>query len=141
MTSPDGGLRAKFREKIPHFHWQSIEVGTVGRGVPDSNFCWEGTEGWVEFKCTETNSAHLRPEQVAWISRRHRAGGRVFVAVRHHHNGGPRKGDPVDDLYLYSAADVVALHEGGLSSTKPLAHLTGPSRNWDWDLISSKLIT
>jgi hypothetical protein len=107
----DGGLRGIFRKKLPHFHWQSIEVGTVGRGVPDSNYCHRGVEGWVEFKKTDGWIVSLRPEQVAWLLRRYRAGGRCWVAVRRQTKGGPRSGPPCDELWLirgYAAAELKA---------------------------------
>jgi hypothetical protein len=69
----------------------SIE-STVGPGVPDVNY----VDGWIEVKCIEAGrwkraqgsdkpvrlNHPLSPEQIAWIKRRGKRGGRVFVAVR-----------------------------------------------------------
>lgn len=58
-------------------HSQRIE-NTAGSGVPDINCCWNGIEIWIECKMREPL---LRPFQWAWINRRVRAGGNVFVIV------------------------------------------------------------
>lgn len=138
----DGGLRTLFRQKFPDFMWQSIEVGTVGRGVPDSHYLAPGgLSGWVEFKATETYAAGLRPEQVAWLSRYGRLGGRACVAVRRRHGGGLRRGEPVDELYVFGAADAVRLDREGLLGPTPLLVCRGGVRRWDWDLVRSALLS
>ena len=131
-VSRDGGLWELFRKNMPpEAHLQRVETGGVGLGVPDFNYCCGGVEGWVELKATETRSVGLRPEQVAWISRRVRAGGRVFIAVRRVHDGGPRKGDPVDELWIHAGSDVLRLHRDGLSEEGALyVGRCGP-RRWD----------
>lgn len=142
--SIDGGLRPLFRERVPEAHWQSIETGGTGRGVPDSNYCipcWSASggrssrEGWVEFKLTGSPRAiGLRPEQVAWISRRCRAGGRVLVAVRLRHPGGLRRGEPVDELWLLEGGGVLDFATRGLVEQAPwvLLRSVGGPQNWDW---------
>jgi len=100
MTT-DGDLRAIFARRILDAHWQSIETGGTGRGIPDSNYCLNsGEEGWVEFKKTTGWALSIQAEQIAWIERRARVGGRVFVAVRRKTAGGPRAGKAVDQLWL-----------------------------------------
>jgi len=64
----------------------------VGAGMPDVNFCYKGVEGWVELKHADKppardstpvyHSGGLRPDQIVWIHKRARAGGRVFVLAR-----------------------------------------------------------
>jgi hypothetical protein len=134
----DGGLRKLFQTKFSEAHWQSVETSGVGRGVPDSNYCFPvGIEGWVEFKQTGTDNAGLRPEQVGWISRRARRGGRVFVAIRQKHGGGPRKGVPADGLWLFHGAWVEDLHEKGIFGTAincSCFYEGGPAK-WDWDAV------
>jgi hypothetical protein len=139
----DGGLRGLFRERIPEAHWQSIETGLTGRGVPDSNYCipaWgpagerHAKEGWIEFKKCTSRKIGLRPEQVAWISRRARVGGRVLVAVRLQHDGGPRKGDPVDELWLLEGGGVLDMAQRGLveNAVWVLHRSGGGPAAWDW---------
>ena len=83
MTKIDGGLRALFRQNIPTFMWTSIETGGTGRGISDSNYLAAGgIEGWIEYKTTTIHAVGMRPEQVGWIDRRHRLGGRVWIAIR-----------------------------------------------------------
>jgi hypothetical protein len=136
----DGGLRKIFRSNLPEFHWVSVETGLTEQGIPDSNFCVEGREGWLEYKETATNRVGLRPEQIGWLERRSRAGGLTFIAVRFRHGGGPRKGVPVDSLYIYPGAAARSVALLGLRSNSLLAafHGGGPSR-WPWDTIRNLL--
>ena len=133
----DGGLRKLFHARLPQFHFTSIETGSTGRGIPDDNYCHDTHEGWIEYKQTQTYNVGLRPEQVGWLLRRTRAGGRTFIAVRRKHDGGKRKGKSVDELWLYSGAGAKMLNELGLNKTWAQAlqmFEDGPAR-WDWDKI------
>lgn len=140
--SIDGNLRPIFRDKLRDgFHWQSIETGGTGRGIPDSNFCCDGVEGWVEFKSTEAWSVDLSPEQCGWHLSRQRHGGRTFVAVRRRHEGGPRKGEGVDELWLYSGKWVRELLTNGLKCTvRPVGVWSGGPARWRWEEIRLGLI-
>ena len=113
----DGDLRSIFRRRLPKFHWVSIETGGTGRGIPDAEYCHRGVSGWVEFKVTMAWSVDLRAEQVAWLMRRARAGGRCWVAVRRQSPGGPRRGQPADELWLVSGDNAAALKKEGLNAT------------------------
>jgi hypothetical protein len=112
--------------------WQPIETGIIAGGVPDTNACHEGVEWWIEYKATGTGRVVLRPLQVAWISRRMRAGGRVWVAVRHQHGGGVRRGLPVDELLLVPGQHVLALAQQGLVPGLVAARWPGGPGNWHW---------
>lgn len=120
---PDGGLRSKFRDALGKKGWQftPIETGTIVSGVPDAEFCSpKGVTGWIEFKFVSSGAAvGLRPAQVSWIDRRHRLGGRVFVAVE---KGG--------DVSLYDGSGVKELKRHGLASSIGLLY-----RGRDWDQI------
>jgi hypothetical protein len=125
----DGGLRNIFKEKMPWAHWQAIETGAVGLGVPDSNVCFSGRELWVEFKKTDHWAVTMRPEQIGWISRRTRLGGCVFIAIRR----------AQDELWLVDGKWVKELAAGGLKwvSTLEGHHVwRGGRANWDWPEIS-----
>lgn len=111
--------------------WQPIETGVIAGGVPDTNACHDGVEWWIEYKATGSGRVVLRPLQVAWINRRVRAGGRVWVAVRYMHAGGVRRGAPVDTLALVHGAHVVALAAGGLR-TVPRVQWHGGPAGWHW---------
>lgn len=141
--STDGGLRKEFRKHLPAFHWQSVETGGTGQGVPDSNFCAPGgIEGWVEYKQTDGYAVTLLPEQVGWLSRRARMGGRVWIAVRRWHNGGPKRGPAVDELYLFPGGLAVAAKLGGLRAPtvaqRASAWAGGPG-GWDWLAVAARL--
>ncbi len=137
----DGGLRPLFRQYLPDLHWQSIETAVTGAGVPDSNYCRDGCEGWVEFKQTKAWAVQVAPAQVGWIERRIRAGGHVFVAVRRQSHGGPRT-TPCDELYLYHGRAIRDLRVGGIKAATAALILTnagGPS-NWNWGLVRQSLL-
>ena len=140
----DGDLRSIFRKKLPHFHHVSVETGSTGRGIPDMEYCYNGQSGWVEFKRTGGWTVDLRPEQVAWLLRRSRAGGRCFVAVRRQTLAGPRKGPPADELWLLRGSAAAELKLGGLKKAPPNAVVglweNGPAK-WDWAAIERALLT
>lgn len=130
----DGDLRAIFRRRLPQFDWQSIETGSTGRGIPDSNYCHEGREGWVEFKAAKAWAVGLRPEQCGWILRRVRHGGRVWIAVR-------RKDD---ELWLVFGEWATELKANGLrglqgASEEDVWSFNGGPSKWDWYQIASLL--
>lgn len=137
----DGGLRGLFREKLrAGWHWQSIETGGTGRGVPDSNFCVNGREGWIEFKRTEGWSVELRPEQISWLLERSARGGKCFVAVRRQNQGGPRRGAAADELWLWSGSLARVLRIDGLRVEEaPLYRGEGGPSSWDWTKIAEEL--
>lgn len=146
--SIDDGLRPLFRKHIPHFHWQSIETGGTGRGVADSNFCapgHPGDEGWIEYKATDAYGVTLEPEQIGWISARVRAGGRVWIGVRRRHGGGPRRGSPVDELWVFPGALCKVARLGGLRDPAVVAAAAvwhhGPTAGWDWRAVAALLRT
>ncbi len=130
----DGGLRKLFQARLPHIHFVSIETGGTGRGIPDTNFCVDGHEGWIEFKQTQSYRVGLRSEQVSWLLRRTRAGGRTFMAVRRKHKGGKHKGKAVDELWLYNGAEARRLSELGLNKTwaQALQMFEASPGKWDW---------
>lgn len=144
----DNNLRPLFRKHVPKpCHWQSVETGQISRGVPDSNFCAEGVEGWVEMKATRGWTVGLRPEQIGWLLTRARHGGRVFVAVR-------RQSSTCDDLYVFDGACAEILRVGGIPAGAALTpnavpylrgrpcrgHWTGGPARWDWPAVRLALV-
>lgn len=136
MGKADDGLRGLLHKHLPRVHWQAIETAMTGGGVPDTNACCDGVEFWVECKATSTHAVKFQPLQPAWISRRVRQGGRVVVATRRRHAGGPRLGAAVDELWVHSGRHVFELRDLGLRGVPTLTDpmCGGPSR-WDWDLL------
>jgi hypothetical protein len=130
-VSTDGGQRSLFQKNLPLVHWQSIETGGTGLGVPDTNGCIGGVEFWIEFKATDGwTIGNMKAEQVAWLERRTRAGGRCFVSVR-------QRGMKRDDLWLLSPwAARPLLMRTTLRDLLPrdvLGHWT--RGKWDWSRI------
>lgn len=143
--SDDGGLRPEFRSRLPQFDWNTVETGAVAGGVPDSNFCCGGAEGWIEFKWTAGWTVPLRPAQVGWILRRVRHGGRVFVGVRQRRSPGPRV-EGRDRLWLLQGGAARELKVRGLeyASAHPevlLGWWDGGPAAWDWSAVSDLLLS
>jgi hypothetical protein len=124
----DGGLRQLFRKHIKSAQWTSIESGQTERGIPDSEFCFPGgIQGWIEYKQTKgwmIPKTKSWPFQVAWIDRRARLGGRVFIAVRR-----------IDELWLYHGRDAKYLKIMGLKTLRPLLREEGGPERWDWGAV------
>ena len=137
----DGGLRKILPSHLSKFHWQAIETGGTGRGIPDMNFCFGGIEGWVENKLTTADAVNLSPEQVGWIERRCRAGGRVFIGVRRLCKAGPRR-VAKDEFHLYpgvAARELKVLGLSRIASAKRLGLWAGGPAKWDWNAIAAAL--
>ena len=140
----DANLRTIFRSGLPTWHWQSIETWSTGQGVPDAEFCAPGgVSGWIENKKTSANvlSHPPTPEQVAWLERRSRIGGRCFIAVRKQHGGGPRLGKPVDLLYIYRGDQARNLLAGGITAARADGCWEGGPRRWPWEEIARTLVS
>lgn len=137
----DGNLRSLFQKHLPDIHWQPIETWSTGQGVPDVNGCCGGREFWIENKATGGWTIHFEPGQVAWAERRVRAGGRTFVAVRRQANAGPRRGQAVDELWLFNGESARALALNGLKAgPRPLVQTSGGPARWDWPKIRQLLL-
>jgi hypothetical protein len=125
----DGGLRPIFRQRLPMFHWVTVETGATESGVPDSNYCCDGIEGWIEFKKAYGARIHTNAFQIGWHALRYRTGGRSFLAVR-------KSGL----LLLYAGKDFGGVAEEGLiRGPEPVGFWTGGPNKWRWDEISTLL--
>jgi hypothetical protein len=133
-VTTDGGVCSLLKDHIQG-DWQRIELGAVGLGVPDLNFCIDGVEGWLEAKTTDTHRVVFRPFQAAWAARRSRAGGRVLVVTRRRHSGGPRKGGAVDELWVHPGVHAALVEAGGLLGAPVLGVWAGGPRRWDWEAV------
>lgn len=128
----DGGLGPIFRANIPEAHWQMVETGGTGLGVPDANYCLRGAEGWVELKRVEGwRVPSLQPTQVAWAEQRLRAGGRVFLAAR--------KGSLF--WFFHGSAARAVLLDGVRCATPPLVTGEGGPARWPWAEVRGHLLS
>ena len=101
--------------------WQRIETGGTGTGIPDVNICYNGQEHWIEFKIVKGRSVDLSPMQIAWHSRRTKAGGRTWIIARHTFDG-PRIGKG-DRIYLWPGRCAKEVMQKGISySETALGH-------------------
>ena len=141
MTT-DGGLATLLRAHFKHWHFQRIETGAIGAGVPDLNYCGlKIGEGWLELETCKGWRLEIRPEQNAWIQQRIRAGGRVHILARRTNAAGPRKGTAADELWVWCGCKVEALMISKLSLVLPLAVWRGGPAAWGWSELPSILTT
>ena len=142
VVSIDDGLRSLFVKNMQDADSVSVETGLTALGVPDLNMCMLGQDVWVEMKATSGWSVTLRPEQIAWAERRIRHGGAVFLAVRRRHEGGPRKGGPEDQLWVYWGGQTRQVSDLGLKDgPPPLLMESGGPMKWRWDMVSALLFS
>lgn len=110
---------AIFRKRIKDFsspcgfgcHWQSVESSATGQGIPDLNGCHAGVDVWLEIKYTEhlkTKNIGLKPQQIAWIYKRAKAGGNIWIAL--YMQTAKRS---VGFLYLWQGKEVQKVAEHG----------------------------
>lgn len=137
----DGGLRALFKAKLPHFDWTHIETGSIAQGVPDANACYNGNEFWIEYKLTKTDRVAFRNLQPQWIHRRVRHGGKVWIAARKKHDGGARLGKPMDTLFLFHGSRVLDIVQHGLHLSLTAGIWYNGPGCWDWQEIGETLIS
>jgi hypothetical protein len=135
---PDAHLRQLFQAHLQPlgFHIQSIESWSTGQGTPDFNYCANGAEGWVECKATKHWRADMRPHQVAWVMRRTRAGGRVWVACRRQSNV---RLQWQDELWLVPGRCVQKLTSDRLDEVAGAKVWHGGPARWDWAAIAALL--
>lgn len=141
MSRIDGRLSELFRARMNLWHWQRVETAGTGLGIPDLNYCYASHEGWLELKQCDGWQCGLRPEQAAWIGRRIRAGGNVHIAVRRKHDGGPRRGEGVDELYLFCGCKAQQLIVSKLMIVLPRGMWSGGPAKWNWGAVSKALMT
>lgn len=152
----DGGLRGRIAQGIVGPHWQAIETGGTGLGIPDLEGCWGGHSVWIECKATEGWAVGLRPEQIAWLQRRARVGGSSWIAVRRqgkkwwlpsaaYRGYADGAGEPellaptraVDELWLWDGSLASHIAEHGLDcGLRPALYLRAP---WNWDAVAARL--
>ena len=134
----DGGLRTEFRNRFFGWQWTSIETFTQP-GVPDSEYCSpDGDQGWIEFKRTVGWAVTFEPFQPAWIDRRARYGGRVWIAVRRVPSA--KRWAGMNQLWLIPGKMVLDLAHQGLKpfGEEHMMGALGPA-SWNWGLIEAKL--
>lgn len=73
-------------------HWTRMEAWSIP-GIPDINGCYMGKEFWIELKIgpirENKGNCSWRPHQVAWQSKRAKAGGIVWNWVFSPSTSGP----------------------------------------------------
>lgn len=136
----DGGLRPLLRQHLPMVHWTTVESGAISPGTPDIHGCYNSVDFWIECKVTARWGVTLRPEQVGWLLRRARAGGRGCVLIRRQCVEGPRR-ERADQLWLVPGARAAEARAGGLRSPEACAELLGEGGPalWPWPALLERL--
>lgn len=125
----DHGLRALFFENIPKAQWTAIETAPVSIGVPDSEYAMQGVTGWIEFKYAKYWRVKFSSaEQIGWITRRSRLGGRVWIAVQR----------AEDELWMIPGSVVELLASDGLQSV--CARSRTFFKPWNWSQVQDLLM-
>jgi hypothetical protein len=128
-AKPDHGLLGLFIDHLKEdCQWTRIETAMVAQGVPDGNYCFAGgRDGWLETKWTTGWKVRITPEQVSWILKRARLGGRVSIAVWR----------AVDELWLVDGSQAGELALFGLKGPAGARAVVwrGGVKAWPWDQI------
>lgn len=120
----------------PGVDWMRLE-NLVGTGMPDINGCLNGVEVWVETKLVKGNRIHFEPMQPAWIRKRTRAGGKVYIFARHKDTFLLWAGFPSEWML-----NGTPLSDGGLSvDYRDAAPVLKMDRPYDWKLLMEVLFT
>ena len=138
MSRTDGGLRAIMHKHLKPFgHCVAIETGLIASGVPDSNYCINGHELWIESKHTSAWAVKVRPAQVSWAEQRVRHGGKVYCAVR---RNGSTKAGAYDELWLCTHGALRWLLGGGtlqdIDAELVLGYWPGGPTEWPWRTVA-----
>ena len=113
-------LYKALKTNLSKVHWQRIETGGMGTGVPDVNGCWQGKEFWLELKIGSLQSVNLSPQQCAWHMRRANVGGLSWILIH----------DPSKHfLWLVPGVESINLRARHLSSSKFIEVQEPP---YDW---------
>lgn len=97
-------LRKYIAEKI-HGHVSQLESHATAAGVPDTNYCINGTEGWIEMKFTRGNKKFkYRGTQKAWFRDRLKAGTKNLFILWRREDGAPGTGRTHGIIHMNTAA-------------------------------------
>jgi hypothetical protein len=136
----DGRLSKLFQQHFNLWHWQRLETEATGSGIPDLNCCAHGFEFWLELKATSTWRIEIRPPQHAWINRRIRAGGNVYVAVRRQVVL-KRTATKADELYIFCGCKTEALMTQRLCLVLPIGMWAEGPAAWPWAEVHRAITT
>lgn len=121
------------RKRVVHMIRQLDPVSVenaVYPGTPDINYCL----GWIELKWmaewprkenTPVLLPHFTPQQRAWLMRRHRMGGMVWVLLQ------------CGNEWLLFDGETAATHLGKLPKG---ALISAAERHWEFGIVESELV-
>ena len=81
----EGDLWKDMHKNVNHLgHFSRVESHETSAGIPDVDYCINGTEGHVELKFGRDRAPKIRATQVKWFRNRVRAGGKpwLFTEIR-----------------------------------------------------------
>jgi len=132
-------LRKLLSDHIPG-QWTAIDSHTTMRGIPDTEYCFDSHQTWIELKIIKGNKLRepLKRSQAAWINKRREEGRASFIIASHRHDGGPRLGKPIDHLYIWNHWYDQFLMRSEDVTDKFLGRFSKP---YNWKFIHSFLLT
>lgn len=89
-------VKKAFKEMGAGVHVSWIESHATALGVPDLNYCLDGTEGWLELKASP--DIEIRASQVIWMKEHIKSGGHPLFFFRWDNMFLIVPGDRGDDL-------------------------------------------
>lgn len=124
----------------PYGHLFPIE-NTAGVGAPDTSYCIQGRDGWIEIKykaelpkraTTAALGECLRPAQRIWFNYHLKAGSRhcwLFARI-------------ADELIMLPGSKKECFEEGTVEQLREAAHWRAYTvRSASWDFLANKLTT
>jgi hypothetical protein len=78
MKKRESMLWQRIKKHITKPHLIRVESNTIN-GIPDINGCWSSKEFWIELKSDMVGYPKLSKWQIAWINKRIKHGGIVFI--------------------------------------------------------------
>lgn len=114
----------KYVARLIHGHCSQVESHATAIGIPDTNYCINGVEGWIELKYTTGNRAiKVRPAQWNWFRSRLKAGAKnLYFMFRWEYKG-------LTNHYLIRVRDLAML-ERLRSDTTPGAWGIEATGSW-----------
>ena len=76
----ESALWKDMKKNIGHLgHFSRVESHETSSGIPDVDFCINGTEGHIELKFSRDKTPKIRSSQVTWFRRRRKEGGNPWL--------------------------------------------------------------
>jgi hypothetical protein len=82
MRHPEQKVWDTLKRRMPEDFIPQRHEDKYSAGIPDLSFVWRGVSGWIELK-NATPSFEVRPAQLAWMTKRSKAGAICILLARY----------------------------------------------------------